>query len=198
MKPFLLSAAIFYFSAAVVCNAQSSSTGSQSQSDSSKQSTQPSAASSSAPASPATDQDKEKTKKKPKKVWTNDELSTVSGGISVVGDSSASSSTSTSRKPIQSNSSGTEKEQRIAAYRDQIQQLRDQIDEADKKINDLRNFKADNTSPTGGLNMNKGYNMVPLEEQIKQLEDQKKKLQAKIEAVEDDARKNGIEAGQLR
>ena len=40
--------------------------------------------------------------------------------------------------------------------------------------------------------------MVPLEDQIKQLEGQKKQLNVKIEDVENDARKNGIESGDLR
>jgi hypothetical protein len=206
MKLFLFSAAAVYLSTALVCAAPSSGRAqqAQSQSDANKPATQSSTSTTTqtpAPASADQDKDKDKTKKKPKKVWTNDEISTVSGGISVVGDSSASSSAApASRKSAESDSDGggTAKEKQVATYRDQIQKLRAQIDAADKKINDLRNFKADNTSPTGGINMNKGYNMTPLEDQVKQLEEQKKQIQAKIEALEDEARKNGIEAGELR
>ena len=206
MKPFLFSAAVVYLSAALVCAAPSlgKASQSQSQSDAAKPATPSSTPASSQTATPAgSDQDKDKqdkTKKKPKKVWTNEEISTVSGGISVVGDSSASSaSTSTSGKSTESDSGsgGSAKYKQVAAYRDQIQKLRAQIDAADKKISDLRNFKADNTSPSGGINMNKGYNMTPLEDQVKQLEEQKKQIQAKIDAVEDEARKNGIGAGEL-
>jgi uncharacterized protein (UPF0335 family) len=40
--------------------------------------------------------------------------------------------------------------------------------------------------------------MVPVEEQVKQLEDKKKKLQSKIDDIEVEARKNGIDSGDLR
>jgi uncharacterized protein (UPF0335 family) len=58
--------------------------------------------------------------------------------------------------------------------------------------------KADNTSASGGIKMHQGYNMVPLNDQVKQLEDAKKQLQAQIEDIENEARKNGIEPGELR
>jgi hypothetical protein len=40
--------------------------------------------------------------------------------------------------------------------------------------------------------------MVPIEDQVRQLEDKKKQAQAKIDDVESDARKNRIEPGELR
>jgi len=40
--------------------------------------------------------------------------------------------------------------------------------------------------------------MVPVEEQVKQLQEKKKKLEAKIEDVEVEARKNGVDPGELR
>jgi hypothetical protein len=46
--------------------------------------------------------------------------------------------------------------------------------------------------------MHHGYYMTPVEDQVKQLEEKKKQIQAQIEAVEDQARKNGIAPGQLR
>jgi uncharacterized protein (UPF0335 family) len=46
--------------------------------------------------------------------------------------------------------------------------------------------------------MNHGYSMTPVEDQVKQLEEKKKQIQAQIDALEDQARKNGFEPGQLR
>ena len=46
--------------------------------------------------------------------------------------------------------------------------------------------------------MHQGYNMVPFADQVKQLEDAKKQLQAQIQDIEYEARKNGIEPGELR
>ena len=68
----------------------------------------------------------------------------------------------------------------------------------DKRIAQLKNFKGENTSPSGGININQGYNMVPVEDQVKQLEEKKKQLEAKIEDTENEARKNGIDPGDLR
>jgi hypothetical protein len=142
--------------------------------------------------------------KKPKKVWTNDELGTVKGAVSVVGDTnSAAGETSTKKSsdPVdgpapQENKDARQKQ--VEAYRGQIRQLQSQIDAADKRIAQLRNFKGENTSPAGGINPNQGYNMVPIEDQVRQLEDKKKLAQAKIDDLESDARRNGIEPGELR
>jgi uncharacterized protein (UPF0335 family) len=46
--------------------------------------------------------------------------------------------------------------------------------------------------------MHQRYDMTPVEEQVKELEEKKRKIKAQIDAVEDQARKNGFEAGQLR
>jgi hypothetical protein len=76
--------------------------------------------------------------------------------------------------------------------------LNKQLETIDKKIYELQNFKADNSSPSGGINLHQRYDMTPVEEQVKELEEKKKKIKAHIDAVEDQARKNGFEPGQLR
>jgi hypothetical protein len=200
MKPFGFSAMLIVFSGALVCAGPAPSFASQSPTDSSsKPAPQSSASAPAGTAAPAA-AEQDKTKKKPKKVWTNEELSTVSGGISVVGDASASSPAPSSKKSAgdDAHGEGSVKDKQAASYRDELQQLRAQLEATDKKINDTRNFKGDNTSAAGGINMNKGYSMTPIEDQIKQLEAQKKQIQDKIDAVQDEARKNGIEPGQLR
>jgi hypothetical protein len=141
----------------------------------------------SAPAVPET--------KKPKKVWTNDEIGSVKGGVSVVGDEGASSSSPTKQPP----SSGEQShQQQVDSYRDRIHNYQSQIDAIDQRIAQLKNFKADNTTPSGGINLHQGYDTVPLEDQVKQLEQKKAKLQANLDDTEAEARKNGIEPGELR
>lgn len=135
--------------------------------------------------------DPDKPKAKPKKIWTNDEMPGAGdGGISVVGNSTKASSKKTT------NVSANEKQ--VTALRERLHQLNNEMEDTDKKISELRNFRAENTSPSGGINMNHRYSNTPVEDQIKALEDKKKQVQAQIEAVEDQARKNGIEPGQLR
>lgn len=136
--------------------------------------------------------------KKPKKVWTNDEIGSVKGGISVVGDPHTSARNSRAEEAAASGGAGDARQMQIEKYRDQIQDLQAQIDADDKRIAQLKNFKGENASPSGGINPNQGYNMVPVEDQVKQLEEKKKHLQAEIENVENEARKNGIDPGDLR
>lgn len=136
-------------------------------------------------------------KKKPKKVWTNDEIGKVSGGVSVVGDANLSDNDS-KKKPDSIESNDGARQHRIDDYKKRTSQLQSQIDAIDKRISQLKNFKGENTSPTGGININQGYDMVPIEDQVKQLEEKKKQLQTKLDDVESDARKNGITADDLR
>jgi hypothetical protein len=163
------------------------------QSPDSNSGAKPAAQSSTAPANPAPE------KKKTKKVWTNDEIAKVSGGVSVVGDGDVS--TADSKKKSDSNNADPKdqaRQRQIADYRKQLSHLQAQIDAIDKRIGQLKNFKGDNTSPSGGISINQGYNMVPFEDQVKQLEDKKKQFRAKMEDVESDAHKNGITSDDLR
>lgn len=204
MLRYFLTGCFVFASAAFVCAAQSQS------SSSSSQQTQASppapATSATTPPAPKTadgkdqpaNKDAAKDKKKPKKVWTEDDISKVGGSISVVGDSSSSGTAKGSSQSNGTSSENTAQANQVENYRDQIRQLQAQLDATDKKIDDLRNFKADNTSSSGGINPNHGYSMTPIPDQIKQLEEQKKQIQEKIDAVTDEARKKGIEPGQLR
>lgn len=136
--------------------------------------------------------------KKPKKVWTNDEIASVKGGVSVVGDPDPSFGKKGSGKPATAANANQVRRMQIRNYREQILQYQAKIDAIEKRIAQLRNFKGENTSPSGGLNLNQNYNMVPIEDQVKQLEEKKKQLQTKIGDVENEARKNGIDSGELR
>jgi len=213
MRSLILASVLIPFSA-FTCAAQSTGSGAPSSSEPAKPAAQslppaPAASqahtlSSDANAAAPKDQlgDKDPGKKKPKKVWTNEEMSTVHGTISVVGDPQQANATSDSRKGNTDSDSGKgndlEREKVVANYREQLRQLRGQQDAIDKKITDYRNFKADDASPSGGINVRNRYSMTPMEDQIKQLEDKKKQIQARIDAIEEEARKNGIEPGELR
>ena len=139
-------------------------------------------------------------KKKPKKVWTNDELKSVKTGVSVVGDANKGTTTrhSHARKDDEENDNPSPHQQQVEEYRSQIRELRDRIEAVDKRIAQLKDFKAENTSASGGIDLHQKYNMEPVADQVKQLEDAKKKLQAQIEDIENEARKTGIEPGELR
>lgn len=146
-------------------------------------------------------------KKKTKKVWTNEDIGSVGGVISVVGVAGPSSSAADKKKPEPVGKSGPEdarqqqndaRQRQIDNYRNQIAEIRAQMDSIDERIGQLKSFKGENTSASGGIHPNQGYNMVPLEDQVKQLEGKKKQLESKIGDIEGEARKNGIDPGDLR
>jgi hypothetical protein len=160
----------------------------------------PAAPADSTPANPPAE------KKKQKKVWTNDEIGSVGGTVSVVGEPTAPSSTGSSSSGLNkkktepdANAPADDAHQRlIDNYRNQIAEIHSEIDSIDERITQLKSFKAENTDPSGGINPTQGYNMVPLEDQVKQLEEKKKKLDSKISDIEIEAEKNGIDPGDLR
>ena len=143
--------------------------------------------------------------KKPKKVWTNESVGTLSGPISVVGDATpekpadkSAEKRGTAETKKNSTSANALHASAVRKYRDEITHLKTQIGLADARISQMKNFKADNAAPAGGLDPNKGYTMLPPEEQIKQLEARKRQLQTKIDDLELQAEKEGIDPGELR
>lgn len=201
MLRFFLAANLLFACARFVCAAESSGSSqpSQSQQQAPAPSTGTSPAATTADAKDkAADKEPAKDKKKPKKVWTEDDISKVGGSISIVGDSSSSTAAKGSSQPNAAGSEDAGQRKQVDFYRDQLRQLETQLDATDKKLDDLRNFKGENSSSSGGINPNQGYSMTPVADQIKQLEDKKKQIQEKIDAVTDEARKKGIEPGELR
>ena len=89
--------------------------------------------------------------------------------------------------------------QYVAAARKQLERLNAQMAEADKQIQDLTSFsKGESRTSAGGIKLGKGYNREPVEVQIHALQAKKKDFQSKMDALLDEARKRGVEPGQLR
>jgi chaperonin cofactor prefoldin len=129
--------------------------------------------------------------KKPKKVWTNDNLSDANGAVSVVGNSKAGSKTKSNTSKLS--------DAQLVSLRKQLEKLQAQMADADKQIVELTNFsKGEPSKSAGGIKLGKGYNREPIEVQIRALQEKKKDLQSKMDALLDEARKKGIEPGQLR
>ena len=189
MKPFLFPATLIFFSAALAGAALSPSSSAQSQSDPAKPAPQSSTA---APAqtttAPAADQDK--AKKKPKKVWTNENVSSATGTVSVVGDPK------NQPKPPSSKPTNA---QYVASVRKQLEKLQGQIDDIDKQLVDLKKFsEGEPSTSASGVKLNKRYEREPIEVQMRALQAQKKDLESKVDALLDEAQKKGVESSQLR
>jgi hypothetical protein len=128
--------------------------------------------------------------KKPKKVWTNEDLPTAKNSISVVGDAKSNS------KPAASKPANA---QYVASVRKQLDKLQGQIADIDKQLVDLKNFSAGEPSTTAsGIKLDKSYQREPVEVQMRALQDKKKDLEGKVDALLDEARKKGVDSSQLR
>jgi len=139
----------------------------------------PTAAATTAAKDQSAGKDQAKEKKKPKKVWTEEEISAVGGSISVVGDQHASNNSS--RAPTSSSPSDGRD---AAYYRGRLAPLRQQIDDVDREIQELKSVK-------GTVREN-------LEAQVQIREARREKIQKQINEIEEDARRHGIAPGQLR
>lgn len=137
------------------------------------------------PASPDT--------KKPKKVLTNEDLSNSTGKISVVGN--GQNNPGNKPKPA---AAKTANPQYVASVRNQIEKLLKQIVDTDKQITDLKNFSDGKpTNTASGTQMDRQYEREPVEVRIRALQDKRKELQAKVDVLYDEARKKGVESGEL-
>jgi hypothetical protein len=165
-----------------VCAAQSSGS-------SSSQSSSPAPAASPAPPQDGTSAAPPDTKKT-KKVWTNEDVNGLNGPVSVVGNSK-----NLGKGGPESKADG----QYIANARKELARLQSQLEDTHKQLADLKNFSEGKApATTSGYEINKGYNRVPVDQQITNLEAKQKQLQGKMDALLDEARKKGVEPGDLR
>jgi hypothetical protein len=144
----------------------------------------------SAPPAPSQDSATPAETKKPKKVWTNDNLSSATGAVSVVGDPK------NKPKPASSKPANA---QYVASVRKQLDKLQGEIADIDKQLVDLKNFSSGKPSTSAsGIKLNKNYQREPIEVQMRALQDKKKDLDSKVDALLDEARKKGVESSELR
>jgi hypothetical protein len=157
-------------------------------------------------------------KPKPKKVWTNEDMSGVTGTISVVGTptpqhsgkpqgaspiSSFQQPTATKLGPNKpggaKSSDDAIDEKTLAQVRQQLQKLQAGIDLLDKQIGDLKGASRGDSKNLGGLNADTwSYSTASIPDQIKSLEAKRAALQKSMDNLVDAARASGIEPGQLR
>jgi hypothetical protein len=112
------------------------------------------------------------------------------GAVSVVGDPKSKA------KPASSKPANA---QYVASVRKQLDKLRGEIADIDKQLVDLKNFSAGEPSTSAsGVKLNKSYEREPIEVQMRSLQDKKKDLESKVDALLDEARKKGVDSSELR
>ncbi len=176
----LFSLSVLLLASALLCATQSSNNGSSptppAQPDAAKAPPpSPSITQKPAPTNPPEDKDK----KKAKKVWTEEEIGNLKSTVSVVGGSSSGVSGGNS-----GSSSSRSGARNAEWYRQRLAPLRAELDDAEQQIQEVKKYGAQ-----AGR-----YNNMSLDA----LEDKRKSIQRKIDVLQDEARKDGIDPGELR
>jgi hypothetical protein len=142
----------------------------------------------------------QKDKPKAKHVFNDDNLSSVRGTISVVGDgSSGGSSDGENSSAGQGNASSASKDE--AYWRKRAQAIKDQIADVDRQIDakkaEIAKAGPASFDPQAGLSQ--GVILIhDRNAELKELEDQKQRLQAQLDSLADEGRKDGADSGWFR
>lgn len=126
----------------------------------------------------------------PKKVWTNDDLSGTRGGSSAVCNKRNQSPNLTHSQPVDAAT--------VSRIKKSLDKLEAQLDDVNKKLQSFKEFQDGEPVSKGERDLSKGYSRTPIDQQIAQLQDKKKDLEQQIGDLMDEARKTGIDPGQLR
>ncbi len=126
----------------------------------------------------------------PKKVWTNDDVSGTKNGVSVVGDKR---NLNYHLSPAHPADAAT-----VDRIKKNLQKLQGQLDEVNSKLKSYKQFENGDAVSKGERDLSKGYSRTPVDQQMTQLLDKKNVLESQIGDLLDEARKKGIDPGQLR
>jgi hypothetical protein len=144
----------------------------------------------------------QKDKPKATRVYTDDNLSSIHGTISVVGDGSSRGSAGNSNSGQDSNAGGGTAGNNSEAYwRSRARAIKDQIASTDQQIADVKaeiaKQGAASFDPSAGLSQ--GVIIVhDRNAEVRQLEDRKRSLENQLDELGDEARKAGADSGWTR
>jgi hypothetical protein len=145
----------------------------------------------------------DKTKPAPKKVITDDDLSSIKGnGVSVVGDEGAGPEDEKSQADKSGGAAQGKPGVKDEAYwRARAKPIRDQLAAVDEEIqktqDEIKKGGGAGFDAQSGLNQNVIF-FEDRNTKLKKLEEKKAQLQKQMEALEDEARKEGVPSGWLR
>src|SRR5271170_498716 len=125
-----------------------------------------------------------------KKVWTNDDVAGAKGGVSVVGDKRNLNYHATPPHPADPAT--------VERIKKSLQKLQTQLDDVNTKLKSYKQFQDGDAVSKGERDMSKPYSRTPVDQQMAQLLDKKKQFEGQIGDLLDEARKKGIDPGQLR
>jgi hypothetical protein len=125
-----------------------------------------------------------------KKIWTNENLASAKGDVSVVGDKRNQSYHMGSGQPADPAT--------VARIKKDLEKLQTQLDDVNSKLKSYKEFQEGEPVSKGERDLSKGYSRIPVDQQMEKLLKKKKELQTQTGDLVDEARKKGIDPGQLR
>jgi hypothetical protein len=148
----------------------------------------------------------------PAKVYTEDKVARLSGhGVSVVGDGNQSGDLSDGENaensehelngtgPAKANAPSGNADEKM--WREKARAIHDQMAQIDDRISkiqeEIQKYGAVSFDPASGVRQNIIY-IEDRNAQIKQLEEQKSKLQSQLDSLEEEGRKAGADSGWFR
>ncbi len=151
-------------------------------------------------------QSQTKEAQKEKKVWTNEDLEQLRSRsyISTVGQEPRETPNVTAEHlgaETEKTGAKTEPitpEKDPKTYRRQLEPLRAELERIESEIRRLREFRASGQTVMGGLDLTKENMSLTPENQIQQLEVRRREVQQQVDAIEDQATRNGIAPGDIR
>lgn len=144
-------------------------------------------------------QNAQKAKPKPKRVYTDDDLSSIGGTISVVGDASSSGQSADNSDAQASDASSGSKDETY--WRGRADALKNQIADVDRQIEDKKAeiAKAGATSFDPSAGLSQGVIIIhDRNAELKDLEDRKQSLENQLDQLADEGRRAGADSGWFR
>ncbi len=86
----------------------------------------------------------------------------------------------------------------VARIKKDLKKLQTQLDDVNSKLKSYKEFQEGEPVSKGERDLSKGYSRIPVDQQMEKLLKKKKELQTQIGDLVDEARKKGIDPGQLR
>jgi hypothetical protein len=136
--------------------------------------------------------------RKPKKVYGEDDLKNLSGGVSVVGDGKAGSDRSSQDKAAISSGGDQNNEKEWRARAQQIHQQMDATDDQIKNLKeDIKKNGASGFDAQSGLRQGVVY-LDDKNARLQKLENKKKSLEQALDQLQEEARKAGADSAWVR
>ena len=137
-----------------------------------------------------------------RKIWTSEDVEALrtKGMISLVGSDSTDGTAEeiVATEKLSAALARQTREKDAEWYAEQVAKIREEIAPLDQEIRYIRSALASHQTREGGINLDREKPGITPESSIWVLENRRRDLAARLDALEDQARRNGVLPGALR